>query len=290
MTSSLIESTPVAVSVRVYRLLLAAYPSEFRREYGPHMLQLFRDCSMRTYAHGGSPGMLSLWIDTLRDFVRSVVEEHLQRETNMNRERFIRVGGWTLILGAILFTMGFLAIYWEPIDFVRRGIPATLREPATNLAALGPALLAIGLVGLFIRYGEEVGTVGKVSLAVGAIGGALAATALIEFLYNFWEDYWIMWYLGLGVLYIGLAVFGVLAILRKPLPRWNWLPLLSGVWVPILIIYDFVQASIRGTVNYGNTSNSDQQILALCVLFSGVVLVLLGYILQSDTHRENAIV
>ena len=30
-------------SKRIYRVLLVAYPKEFRREYGSHMVQVFRD-------------------------------------------------------------------------------------------------------------------------------------------------------------------------------------------------------------------------------------------------------
>ena len=44
-----------AISERVYGWLLKAYPVEFRREYGPQMLQFFRDCC-REEKRSGSYG------------------------------------------------------------------------------------------------------------------------------------------------------------------------------------------------------------------------------------------
>ena len=37
------DSKAVALSVRLFERFLAAYPREYRREYGPAMAQLFRD-------------------------------------------------------------------------------------------------------------------------------------------------------------------------------------------------------------------------------------------------------
>jgi hypothetical protein len=57
----------VTFSALTYRLLLMFYPTRFRREYGPHMAQVFRDCCLKTYRQYGPPGMLSLWALTLFD-------------------------------------------------------------------------------------------------------------------------------------------------------------------------------------------------------------------------------
>ncbi len=37
------KPNPLALSVRIYSLLLYAYPAPFRREYGHPMAQLFKD-------------------------------------------------------------------------------------------------------------------------------------------------------------------------------------------------------------------------------------------------------
>lgn len=67
-----------AVSERVYRLLLLAYPLEFRREYGPCMAQLFRDCC-RDDTRDNRSGLWRLWLRTLFDVVQTVPKEHLEK-------------------------------------------------------------------------------------------------------------------------------------------------------------------------------------------------------------------
>ena len=80
----------VSLSTSVYRILLGFYPAQFSQAYGPHMAQVFRDYCLKTYRQSGSAGIFSLWIITLFDFFSSLVEEHLQRETEMTKERFIK--------------------------------------------------------------------------------------------------------------------------------------------------------------------------------------------------------
>lgn len=68
-----------ALSEYVYRLLLRLYPSEFRREYGPHMVQLFRDCARAAAARDGWSGHWQLWLRTLLDLIRTAPNEHLEK-------------------------------------------------------------------------------------------------------------------------------------------------------------------------------------------------------------------
>ncbi len=49
-------------STRVYRVLLLAYPREFRREYGsPRMEQPFGDLYREAYERGGRRRIALLW-------------------------------------------------------------------------------------------------------------------------------------------------------------------------------------------------------------------------------------
>ena len=84
-----IQSVPtslVTFSVKLYQVLLAAYPSRFQQEYGPHMVQVFQDCCLRTVRQSGPNGMLKLWGITLLDLTQSVISEHMQKETQVKRE------------------------------------------------------------------------------------------------------------------------------------------------------------------------------------------------------------
>src|SRR5262249_1076897 len=93
----------------VYQALLNAYPAKFQREYGPHMVQVFRDCCLRTVHQRGTGGMLGLWAVTLLDLVQSVLSEHAHKEIEMKKEmkpEDMRMAGNTLILGGVAFFLG----------------------------------------------------------------------------------------------------------------------------------------------------------------------------------------
>jgi hypothetical protein len=67
----------LAASERVYRALLAAYPTRFRREYGSDMAQVFSDCCRTAYRCHGLPGLLRLWTYTLLDLLTTAPREHM---------------------------------------------------------------------------------------------------------------------------------------------------------------------------------------------------------------------
>lgn len=58
-------------SEKVYSMLLYLYPCEFRQQYGDDMKQLFRDMLSQNTT-------IELWGITLRDFIPSVITEHLE--------------------------------------------------------------------------------------------------------------------------------------------------------------------------------------------------------------------
>jgi len=74
----------IVFSIRVYQLLLNAYPAKFQREYGSEMVQVFQDCCLRTLRQGGTSGMVKLWAVTIIDLIQSMVSEHTQKETTMD--------------------------------------------------------------------------------------------------------------------------------------------------------------------------------------------------------------
>ena len=63
------------LSEKVYRALLAAYPTEHRREYEEPMVQLFRD-RMRT--EGGGFRTLVVWTQTMTDLMTSAFRERME--------------------------------------------------------------------------------------------------------------------------------------------------------------------------------------------------------------------
>lgn len=61
----------VSLSSRLYRLLLAVYPTEFRQQYGREMQQVFRDLCCAEWGRRGLSGLVQLWLRTLVDLVRT---------------------------------------------------------------------------------------------------------------------------------------------------------------------------------------------------------------------------
>jgi len=86
------------------------------------------------------------------------------------------------------------------------------------------------------------------------------------------------------VLLTSLSIFGVLALSRKPLSRWNALPLLAGIWYPIC----FLGVSIARITNgsWPNVVFQSTDLIIMLVPCIGVMAV--GYILKSDALEETA--
>ena len=66
-------------SQRVYRVLLLAYPTEFRNAFRDEMIQTFSDC-YRAKRGEGVGEILRLWVHTLADLLVSAVKEHNESE------------------------------------------------------------------------------------------------------------------------------------------------------------------------------------------------------------------
>jgi len=75
---ALTNSRQVRLAERAYRLLLLAYPAEFRRAYEHEMTQTFRHACRATLSQEGNAGLTRLWGLTLYDLVRTSVQEHGQ--------------------------------------------------------------------------------------------------------------------------------------------------------------------------------------------------------------------
>src|SRR4030095_12249183 len=64
---------------RFFRVLLLAYPLEFRSEYEREMLTVFRDCYREAEDRGKLVGICRLWSRVLFDVVQSASKEHFEK-------------------------------------------------------------------------------------------------------------------------------------------------------------------------------------------------------------------
>jgi serine/threonine protein phosphatase PrpC len=75
---------------RVYTVCLRLYPADYRREYGPLMMQAARDLSRDVLRHNGYAGVLVLWVRILFDAVVTAAATHRdqQEQTVMSSYTF----------------------------------------------------------------------------------------------------------------------------------------------------------------------------------------------------------
>jgi len=191
----------------------------------------------------------------------------------MNNSNFIRLSGWSFIIGAIALLPGAIGMLsWEGES--TGSTPVTM-QLAAFAVFLAPLLMVLGMLGLRARY-----KIGGGFLLFGAIVGGLLVTVgdLVQFFtpdYSVSETYYGVWLGGVVILNVCLLLFGFVALFEKPLPRWNWLPLAAGSWIVLLPIL----AGITGF-------QSSSVIIAGLVVMT-ILQIMLGYILQADLTEET---
>jgi hypothetical protein len=91
--------THADLSCRVYKFLLIAYPSAFRREYGHEMQQVFRDCYRDEARRNHLAGY---WLRTLIDLVLTATKEHSEKlrkdHTIMSTRDIVSIVGCAAII------------------------------------------------------------------------------------------------------------------------------------------------------------------------------------------------
>jgi hypothetical protein len=226
--------------------------------------------------------MLNLWTLILLDYIKSVVEEHIQRGIHMSKSTFIRLSGWSLVLGAITLMVAWLISIRDVPEYNRysalsKPIDLYLEYATAILLPVTYLLLLVGMIGLYLRYRDDTNGFGKFGLIVGVLGGVISLGAAIPLFTNGPEWSWTAWMVGTLLYFLGLSVFGIAAVRKKLLPRWNALPFLTGILIPILFIVTF-QMSWEAT----------EYISLGAFLLTAIGLAGLGLILKSDTHEEAA--
>jgi hypothetical protein len=85
-----------------------AYPAQFRREYGPHMTQVFRDCYREQRQLGSQLALLRLWGQMLIDLMQTAPTEHIDNfgkgnfiMTNLRRDAMAVLGCLAIIVIAV---------------------------------------------------------------------------------------------------------------------------------------------------------------------------------------------
>ncbi len=314
MDSSQRTARSITVSEHVYRALLAAYPKDFRQYHDTEMVQLFRDlCRDRLETHGMN-GLLSLWLRTLLELVKTAVRERMRKGSSsmfasaFSSRNVIRQGGIAAIVGGAFLIAVWLFAITTNLPITGMG-PDLLMESWLARIAL-PLLLVAGLLSLYICVMEEtendrrarlLATVGLVPLlvvvAVSILGAPiLSLQAPAIFLLQTWA------------LMLATGIIVVSSILAKALDRKAVFPIfLILLWVPPLSelvsilgdaiyyltiepVYLALSPQVRNETGLPNPTLSGIDSFLHNVLYFALpsILVGIGWILLGQIIRNSA--
>jgi len=207
MTINRTAQTLTSWSVSTYWLILQAYPSSFRREFGESMAQVFGDSVRHAWHRAGIAGLATLWMRTIADVVVSLFSAY----GNEKRDWMFKlvVGLAVLYACALATAVGYGAArfgeFYQPPAFSIFGAPNAHED--VLIAAYEQAM-----TGDFGRYRVFVTAVGF-SLAV--LLGASSA------LFGLWQRSLLH---GAGAVLAGAAItivaFELLPTVWFPLDRY----------------------------------------------------------------------
>jgi hypothetical protein len=260
----------LAVSDRLYRALLILYPRAFRREFGPHMVQVFGDACRQVQGERGAVAILGLRAPIVRDLAVSALYERLLEGVHMprvSRSMVVRTGGAAALLGGILLLLSFLS---HPSGPARAVVPGSI------------ACLVLGMIGLHALLWRREGVLGAigfvlvgVGLALGFIGMAGSALGVLDPnpvapIINTGE------HAGLIFIGAGMLLWGIVAMRVQALGRWSFMPLMIGL------------VSLPGIVflNPGAFAAVEHSVMPLVFAASWIPL---GYALLTRRIDESAV-
>jgi hypothetical protein len=174
------------LSERVYRLLLAAYPKEFRDAYGSQMEQTFRDLCREARRRRGMLGLVRLWARVLLDLTSTAAVQRIderklvrQREVKVN-ERRMALAGLVLLSAPLFFVAASLLKYELGIGVLFDPLDAFLFDPGRQhiFNFLSPVVFLGGL-----SLALALNAYAVVRLNVGREEGAIVGTVRLEVRY-----------------------------------------------------------------------------------------------------------
>jgi len=277
----------LVISERIYQALLYLYPKAFRMIYGEQMRQTFRDACRATYRGKGVIGLLGLWMPTLFDLFKTAFEERTrQGEIAMSKTRLIGLAGpLTLLVGGL-----WLASAVGDAAF-QTGVVRD--EALLGLAALPFFLsfipLLFALLGTRLRFQGSAGAAGRFGLMLSVTGSAGVIVCVLASILSGMlsqdagQVSWLNYAAVVCVLSIriGFILFGVDALVTRPLPRWNLLPLLLGLSVLLSLPLEWFGVPAFLPAEWANSF--------LHFAFTGVCWVLLGFVMLEPGRERQPV-
>lgn len=200
---------------------------------------------------------------------------------NLNH-KFYQWGGIAFMLGNVLFVVN--KIDEMSRHFFGRPMRDVISGDDILLIVFGQIALSIGYVAFYKFYTPRVGRQAKIALTLFCVGGIVLAIGHVTFMsalapylptaiLPYAESLFILVFIGLLVLLIGLIWFGVLNLRQPMMNGWRWLPLATGL-MGLIGFFFFSGAEITATF------------LAFRTLFA-LGLIGLGFTLWSEKSVQT---
>ena len=189
----------------------------------------------------------------------------------MSKSELIKSSGWFFVVGAFTF-----------ITILSGSDPIAI--PGSVISSI---LLAVGMSRLRAAYSETVGLIGKSFLQLGVLGPVLWLIIIVSMIGRVTETQvkeglWVLIFAGPAISLLGLSLFGLAALISKPMPRLNWLPVFAGIWYPVT----FTLFSIYDIAHKGVFPDQYLPELVLMMMIQFLALCILGFVMIDDSSKE----
>ncbi|MCA9927648.1 MAG: hypothetical protein KC419_04200 [Anaerolineales bacterium] len=251
----------LALSNRVYCLLLYLYPVPFRQEYGYHMAQLFRDDVRGTLRDSGRLAVVGLWLLAFFDLLKTAVAEHIWEIFHMPIEKLTRWSGPAAALAGLLYAIGIISIIYGIAPFI---ISILVTIP----------LFALGIFGLYKCLAATDNRLNKFVFIVTIVGllGTNIGAAIVAWQDTLESNWAIIIYLGAGFWILGFVSMGIIGIKNQALGRLSF--------TPLLVVLAYIGLGVVGT----GVSPTSPEVTAMLIVYASS-WVLLGVALW-QTYEE----
>jgi hypothetical protein len=136
----------VEFSVRVYEMLVKAYPASFRREYGDEMTLVFREQMRDAWRERGAAGVAMAWFRVLGDLACTAPEEHFHELQRRIAMKSAAMG----VLSVVLATIAYVALYWGTMLVAWMPLALIAPHPIRKVAMYVIMYLSAFLTGLLL--------------------------------------------------------------------------------------------------------------------------------------------
>jgi len=271
-----LRTQAIQFSQHIFLRLLHLYPRTYRQHYGPHMAQLFADCSREAASQSSAVALLALWASTLLDICKTALEERIKEVWNMNREQTQRRASLLLLAGAavmlLVIASGRLELtYDDPL-----GGPDGWIE-YTRLIGMPLSYLLMAASAWLLSNSHKYA---KIVLSVSALGALVAmVTAVLRETHL--APIWWLNTAGYLAFLAGIGIFGL--GLRNQRPGTAAVVALSGFMLPVvaLIALGFYRywwsrggATTGFTIQAGLDMINTSQLIAPAILCIAAILLL----------------